>query len=92
MQLGSLPGRVQNQRVECEDSLQQDTVDQLELQFYETQLELYDTKFEILKNEEQLLVAQIDTLRRQIKGTLWVAQYWTVDVQRLHLVHGERLN
>lgn len=43
-------------------------MDQLELQFYETQLELYDAKFEILKNEEQLLVAQIDTLRRQIKG------------------------
>lgn len=69
-QLGSLPGRVQSQRAGSEDSMQQDTVDQLELQFYETQLELYDTKFEILKNEEQLLVAQIDTLRRQIKGTL----------------------
>lgn len=53
-----------------EDDQPQDTVDQLELQFYETQLELYDAKFEILKNEEQLLVAQIDTLRRQIKGML----------------------
>lgn len=52
------------------DGQQQDTVDQLELQFYEAQLELYDVKFEILKNEEQLLVAQIDTVRRQIKGTL----------------------
>ncbi|KAL4613299.1 WASP homolog-associated protein with actin, membranes and microtubules [Arapaima gigas] len=42
-------------------------VDELELQYYETQLELYDTKFEILKSEELLLVAQIDTLRRQMK-------------------------
>lgn len=47
-------------------------MDQLELQFYETQLELYDAKFEILKNEEQLLVAQIDTLRRQIKGRVYM--------------------
>ncbi|XP_031668711.1 WASP homolog-associated protein with actin, membranes and microtubules isoform X1 [Oncorhynchus kisutch] len=44
-----------------------ETVDNLELQYYEAQLELYDAKFEILKNEELLLVAQIDTLRRQIK-------------------------
>ncbi|KAJ3594129.1 hypothetical protein NHX12_006461 [Muraenolepis orangiensis] len=49
------------------DQPQQESVDQLELLFYEAQLELYDTKFEILKNEEQLLMAQIDTLRRQIK-------------------------
>lgn len=47
-----------------------ETVDNLELQYYEAQLELYDAKFEILKNEELLLVAQIDTLRRQIKGRL----------------------
>ncbi|KAG9352249.1 hypothetical protein JZ751_020662 [Albula glossodonta] len=45
-----------------------ETVDQLELQYYEAQLELYDVKFESLKNEELLLVAQIDTVRRQIKG------------------------
>ena len=44
------------------------SVDQLELQYYEAQLELYDIKFEILKNEELLLVAQIDTVRRQMKG------------------------
>ena len=43
-------------------------MDQLELQYYEAQLELYDIKFEILKNEELLLVAQIDTVRRQMKG------------------------
>ncbi len=74
LQLGSLSGRVKSHNTDtrsvCEE--QQDTVDQLELQFYETQLELYDAKFEILKNEEQLLVAQIETLRRQIKGTLHI--------------------
>lgn len=73
VQLGSLSGRVKSHKTDSrsasDDGQQQDTVDQLELQFYETQLELYDTKFEILKNEEQLLVAQIDTLRRQIKGS-----------------------
>ncbi|KAL6479606.1 hypothetical protein MHYP_G00130390 [Metynnis hypsauchen] len=39
----------------------------LELQYYEAQLELYDCKLEILKNEEQLLLTQIHTIRRQIK-------------------------
>lgn len=72
VQLGSLPGGVTSRRTDStsvsEDGRRRDTVDQLELQFYETQLELYDTKFEILKNEEQLLVAQIDSVRRQIKG------------------------
>lgn len=72
VQLSGLPGKDQGpvSGSVSEDGQSQDTVDQLELQFYETQLELYDTKFEILKNEEQLLVAQIDTLRRQIKGIL----------------------
>ncbi|XP_058242979.1 WASP homolog-associated protein with actin, membranes and microtubules [Hemibagrus wyckioides] len=42
-------------------------VDVLELQYYEAQLELYTCKLEILKNEEQLLLAQINTLQRQIK-------------------------
>lgn len=50
-------------------------MDQLELQFYETQRELYDTKFEILKSEEQLLVAQIDTVRRQIRGDSTTASH-----------------
>ncbi|MEQ2196607.1 hypothetical protein XENOCAPTIV_005209, partial [Xenoophorus captivus] len=69
--LENLSGSVQNrtQGSAFDNSQKHDSVDQLELQFYETQLELYDAKFEILKNEEQLLVAQIDTLRRQIKGT-----------------------
>nr|XP_015198438.1 PREDICTED: WASP homolog-associated protein with actin, membranes and microtubules [Lepisosteus oculatus] len=44
-----------------------ESVDELEMQYYEAQLELYDVKFEILKNEELLLLAQIDTVRRQIK-------------------------
>ncbi|CAG5858577.1 unnamed protein product [Menidia menidia] len=80
--LGSLSGRVQNRRADSgsvlEDGQQLDTVDRLELQFYETQLELYDTKFEILKNEEQLLVAQIDTVRRQIKELKEEVVYYDV--------------
>ncbi|MGH0157215.1 UNVERIFIED_CONTAM: hypothetical protein FKN15_044023 [Acipenser sinensis] len=44
-----------------------EVVDKLEMQYYEAQLELYDVKFEILKNEEMLLLAQLDTVRRQIK-------------------------
>lgn len=74
VQLGSLPGKVTSRRTDStsasDDGRRRDAVDQLELQFYETQLELYDTKFEVLKNEEQLLVAQIDGVRRQIKGGL----------------------
>lgn len=73
VQLGGLSAAVRSQGTDCrsarEDGPQQETVDQLELKFYEAQLELYDTKFEVLRNEEQLLVAQIDTVRRQIKGT-----------------------
>lgn len=73
-QLGSLTGRAvscqSDSAFASEGGQQRDTVDQLEMQFYEIQLELYDAKFEILKHEEQLLVAQIDSLRRQIKGGL----------------------
>ncbi|KAK9543019.1 hypothetical protein VZT92_000833 [Zoarces viviparus] len=80
--LGSLSGRVKSHRTDSrsasEDDQQQDTVDQLELKFYETQLELYDTKFEILKNEEQLLVAQIETVRRQIKELKEEVVYYDV--------------
>lgn len=71
-QLESLTGRVAGRQSDSasasEGGQQRDTVDQLELQFYAVQLELYDAKFEILKHEEQLLVAQIDSLRRQMKG------------------------
>ncbi|XP_047218959.1 WASP homolog-associated protein with actin, membranes and microtubules isoform X2 [Girardinichthys multiradiatus] len=73
-----------------DNSQKHDTVDQLELQFYETHLELYDAKFEILKNEEQLLVAQIDTLHRQIKELKEEVVYYDVceDPEELHsLVH-----
>lgn len=45
-------------------------LDQLELQYYETQLELYDVQFEILKQEEMLLITELNTLRRQMKGIL----------------------
>ncbi|KAK1158117.1 hypothetical protein AOXY_G24359 [Acipenser oxyrinchus oxyrinchus] len=44
-----------------------EAVDKLEMQYYEAQLELYNVKFEILKNEEMLLLAQLDTVQRQIK-------------------------
>lgn len=71
-QLESLTGRVVSHRSDpalaCEGGQQRDTVDQLEMHFYGIQLELYDAKFEILKHEEQLLVAQIDSLRRQMRG------------------------
>lgn len=71
-QLESLTGRVishlSDSAFASEGGQQRDTVDQLEMQFYGVQLELYDAKFEILKHEEQLLVAQIDSLRRQMKG------------------------
>ncbi|MEQ2228835.1 hypothetical protein ILYODFUR_012738, partial [Ilyodon furcidens] len=90
--LENLSGSVQNrtQGSAFDNSQKHDTVDQLELQFYETQLELYDAKFEILKNEEQLLVAQIDTLRRQIKELKEEVVYYDVceDPEELHsLVH-----
>lgn len=73
-QLESLSGRVGSHQTDSafasEGGQQQDTVDQLEMQFYGIQLELYDAKFEILKYEEQLLLAQTDSLRRQIRGGL----------------------
>lgn len=43
-------------------------VEELEIQYYETQLELYNVQLEVLKHEEMLLIVQLDTLRRQIKG------------------------
>ncbi|XP_077451130.1 WASP homolog-associated protein with actin, membranes and microtubules isoform X2 [Stigmatopora argus] len=69
---------------------EQNSVDRLELQFYETQLELYNTKFEILENEEQLLVTQTDTLRRQIRELKEEVVYYDVceDQEELHsMVH-----
>lgn len=94
VQLGGLSNRVQGLRTDSMSpsavGQQQDTVDQLELQFYETQLDLYDTKFEILKNEEQLLVAQIDSLRRQIKGIIHITRSAVVKMWRIFLIHGGR--
>ncbi|XP_068455577.1 WASP homolog-associated protein with actin, membranes and microtubules [Clinocottus analis] len=71
-------------------SASEDTVDQLELNFYETQLELYDTKFEILKNEEQLLVAQMDAVRRQIRELKEEVVYYDVceDPEELQSLSG----
>nr|XP_060611208.1 WASP homolog-associated protein with actin, membranes and microtubules-like [Anolis sagrei ordinatus] len=43
-------------------------LEELEIEYYETQLELYEVQFEILKNEELLLTAQLETLRRRMKG------------------------
>lgn len=94
VQLGGLSDRVRGHRTDSTSpsavDQPQDTVDQLELQFYETQLDLYDTKFEILKNEEQLLVAQIDSLRRQIKGRIHMTSSAVVNMCRLFLIHGGR--
>ncbi|XP_055756152.1 WASP homolog-associated protein with actin, membranes and microtubules-like isoform X2 [Salvelinus fontinalis] len=75
--MGGLSGR---------DQRGPETVDNLELQYYEAQLELYDAKFEILKNEELLLVAQIDTLRRQIKELKEEVVYYDVfeDPEEFH--------
>ncbi|XP_037103759.1 WASP homolog-associated protein with actin, membranes and microtubules [Syngnathus acus] len=75
---------------ESEQGQEQDSVDRLEFKFYETQLELYNTKFEILKNEEQLLVTQTDTLRRQIRELKEEVVYYDVceDQEELHsMVH-----
>lgn len=78
--LENLSVRVQRAdlRSAFEDGQKHDTVDRLELRFYKTQLELYDAKFEILKNEEQLLVAQIEPLRRQIKELKEQVVYYDV--------------
>ncbi|NXF02235.1 WHAMM protein, partial [Smithornis capensis] len=42
-------------------------VEELEIQYYETQLDLYNVQLEILKHEEMLLIVQLDTIKRQIK-------------------------
>lgn len=47
-------------------------VDELEIQYYEVQLELYEVKFEILKYEEILLVTQLDSIKRLIKGKTYI--------------------
>lgn len=47
-------------------------VDELEIQYYETQLELYDVKLEILRNEETILVTRLDSVKRLIAGNVTV--------------------
>lgn len=49
-----------------------DVVDELEMQYYKVQLELYEVKFEILKYEEILLVTQLDSIKRLIKGKIYI--------------------
>ncbi|XP_033978275.1 junction-mediating and -regulatory protein-like [Trematomus bernacchii] len=41
-------------------------LDHMETQYYERQLQLYDIQAEILQCEELLLIAQLDSIRRQI--------------------------
>lgn len=45
-------------------------LDHLEALYYELQLQLYEVQFEILKYEELLLTAQLQSLRRQLTGTI----------------------
>lgn len=47
-------------------------IDELEIQCYEIQLEIYEIKFEILKNEEILLITKLDSVKRLIKGNIYV--------------------
>lgn len=49
-----------------------DVVDELEIQYYEIQLELYEVKLEILRSEEMILVTQLDSVKRLIKGNIQV--------------------
>lgn len=49
-----------------------DVVDELEIQYYEVQLELYEVKFEILKYEDILLITQLDSIKRLIKGKIYI--------------------
>lgn len=61
-----------------EQERKKNVVDALEIQYYEVQLELYEVKFEILKYEEILLVTQLDSIKRLIKGKLFIYLfiYW----------------
>lgn len=45
-------------------------LDHMETQYYELQLQLYDIQAEILQCEELLLTAQLDSIRRQMTGSL----------------------
>ncbi|KAK7152384.1 hypothetical protein R3I94_008648 [Phoxinus phoxinus] len=59
---------VKRKRVEIREQMRSgaECVSELELQYYETQVELHDCRFEILRNEELLLLTQIQTIQRQI--------------------------
>lgn len=47
-------------------------LDHMETQYYKLQLQLYDIQAEILQCEELLLTAQLDSIRRQMTGTLTI--------------------
>ncbi|CAM4585010.1 unnamed protein product [Leuciscus chuanchicus] len=59
---------IKRKRVEIREQMRSgaECVSELELQYYETQVELHDCRFDILRNEELLLVTQIQTIQRQI--------------------------
>ncbi|XP_072133989.1 WASP homolog-associated protein with actin, membranes and microtubules [Mobula birostris] len=54
-------------KMEHLDNKAVEMVDELEMQYYETQLELYSIQLETLKYEELLVVAQLDTIRREVR-------------------------
>ncbi|XP_059809127.1 WASP homolog-associated protein with actin, membranes and microtubules [Hypanus sabinus] len=54
-------------KMEHLDNKSVEMVDELEMQYYETQLELYSIQLETLKYEELLVVAQLDTIRREVR-------------------------
>lgn len=65
-------------------------LDLMESQYYELQLQLYDIQAEILQCEELLLAAQLDSIHRQMTGTLhadsrvvWARKIKHVRVYRL---------
>lgn len=55
-------------------------LDHMETQYYELQLQLYDIQAEILQCEELLLTAQLDSIRRQMTGTLalFTTALWSI--------------
>lgn len=51
-------------------------LDLMETQYYELQLQLYDIQTEILQCEELLLTAQLDSIHRQMTGTLPILTFY----------------
>ncbi|XP_051896129.1 WASP homolog-associated protein with actin, membranes and microtubules [Pristis pectinata] len=59
--------QIQYKMEHLDDKKAVEMVDELEMQYYETQLELYNIQLETLKYEELLVVAQLDTIRREVR-------------------------